>query len=134
MKRRRIKQGRNTYFRAHGKNAKILHKEEDDGSDSSDETLIPLLDISWIRKLLMCYEEYVNMMDVDILLTCNGSPRSVLRSNDFKYLKEKINMFSLKTCPYSSSDNIYAAMMRSAAYIRRIELRGALSREKERDE
>ena len=104
---------------------KIVHEEDDEGTDLSDEVLIPMNPIACMREILLRYEDYVNMEQVDFLLQCNGTPRRVLRSHNFKYLKEVLDIYHLKTCPMTNEDNVYANMMCSAAYIRRIELRFA---------
>ena len=111
----------------------VLNAEEDDGNDDADLGLNPLASTQWLRKLIGQWRSYVNINEVNLTYICHTSPDYVLRSNDHKFLKEVLHLYSPRSCPATADDDRYCDFVKAAAYVRRIELRHILYEQRMND-
>ena len=104
---------------------KIYYEEDDDGDDDLDAKLMPMADYSWMRRILLKWNEFVDVTNVDLDYLYCANPEHVLKSNNYKLLKDVITTYKRKRCPRTTDDANYCDVMVTAAYVRRMELRFA---------
>lgn len=76
----------------------------------------------WIRKFALKWKHIVNEDNIAIKYFAYY-PEQILKTYDYRLLNDVINIYTLKTCPLTLDEQIYADIVLSAAYCRRRELR-----------